>query len=1159
MLLLLGLCICFALGAADSAAAGEPIEYRSSFGPDGTESSDFDVVRSVAVDQGTGDVYVIDRGTGTLYKFDEKGQPVDFGGASPNVSGNKLSGLSFFHNPGESQVAVDSETHAIYVTSGNAVKAFEADGEPREFTAGLGSGTNEISGFGELVGLAVDIHGDIYASDYATGKVTVYAPTGELLTQLETSTPGNIAVAPNGTVYVVKFGAPVLIFTPSEFPVTTSTVYTEASGALNNRNSITVAVDPVTSNVYVAERDPVDLGITRVAVYGAGGTFIESFGEPGEPGELKNGTSGIGVLGSQGTVYVSTDDSTLGGTYSKVEIFGPEIIIVGPPTITGTSASGITSESAILMGGVNPNTFETTYWFEYGTSDCSVTPGSCTVIPVGGAGIGAGHKVVNVSQPIIGLEAGTTYHYRIVAENKEGTTAGLERTFTTQTEDLGFGLSDSRVWEMVSPANKFGGQLLRTNGGVFQAAQSGNSIAYQSLGSIEADPDGNRSIEPSAVLGRRSSDGWHSKDITPPHTKATQIAQGTEYDIFSPELSSALLEPRDATPLSPAASERTPYLRENSEPPAYTPLVTGKEGYANVPPGTEFGGDELLGQVSKVTISGASANLDHIALASEVPLVEGGQPNSLYEWTAGRLQPVSVLPAGEGGEVVQGVLGSDQSSTEHAISEDGSRVFWGPGNVGTGSINLTALYLRNVGAEETVRLDTEQPGASGLGENRPAFQGASADGSIVYFTDSQQLTEDASSSGRDLYRCEISAADPGAGCASLTDISAPLPASGESADVQGRLSSLSQDGTAVYFVATGVLDPAPNGLGEEAVSGEPNLYLWQEGEGVRFIARLSTEDDRDWGKVEGETPGYARLLSAAASPSGRFLSFMSNRSLTGYDNRDVFSGEPLEEAYLYDAASDSLTCISCGPSGSRPTGVQMPGGLNGIQMNDPQGLWSNRWVAVTMPEATDSAGNQLTRYPFYRPRTVLDNGRVFFNAFDSLVPADSNSTWDVYQYEPAGVGSCTSASSGAAVVRSGGACVSLMSSGADEEQSSFLDASTSGNDVFFLSAGRLSVTDEDTVYDVYDARVDGSSATLTPGSECKGETCQPAPVTINEGAPASATFQGRGNLHTKPRHHRCPKGKRKVRRGGTVRCVAGKHHRHRKSGSRAHKGREGRR
>ena len=41
----------------------------------------------------------------------------------------------------------------------------------------------------------------------------------------------------------------------------------------------------------------------------------------------------------------------------------------------------------------------------------------------------------------------------------------------------------------------------------------------------------------------------------------------------------------------------------------------------------------------------------------------------------------------------------------------------------------------------------------------------------------------------------------------------------------------------------------------------------------------------------------------------------------------------------------------------------------------------------------------------YQQRYLSDDGRLFFNSFDSLVPQDTNGKADVYEYEPAGVGS----------------------------------------------------------------------------------------------------------------------------------------------------------
>jgi hypothetical protein len=136
----------------------------------------------------------------------------------------------------------------------------------------------------------------------------------------------------------------------------------------------------------------------------------------------------------------------------------------------------------------------------------------------------------------------------------------------------------------------------------------------------------------------------------------------------------------------------------------------------------------------------------------------------------------------------------------------------------------------------------------------------------------------------------------------------------------------------------------------------------------------------------------------------------------------------------------------------------------------------------------------------------------------------------VYQYEPLGVGSCNGSGS-PTVARSGSACVSLLSSGSGKEEAAFLDASVSGDDVFFLTPGRLSVRDKDDVYDVYDARVNGREDVLSPVSECAGEDCRPAAVAPSDPSPASETFRGAA------KRIKCPKGKRKVMRQGKVRCI----------------------
>ena len=45
------------------------------------------------------------------------------------------------------------------------------------------------------------------------------------------------------------------------------------------------------------------------------------------------------------------------------------------------------------------------------------------------------------------------------------------------------------------------------------------------------------------------------------------------------------------------------------------------------------------------------------------------------------------------------------------------------------------------------------------------------------------------------------------------------------------------------------------------------------------------------------------------TPDGRFVVFMSLRSLTGYDNRDAVSGVPDEEVYVYEAEGTRAWCV----------------------------------------------------------------------------------------------------------------------------------------------------------------------------------------------------------------------------------------------------------
>jgi hypothetical protein len=97
--------------------------------------------------------------------------------------------------------------------------------------------------------------------------------------------------------------------------------------------------------------------------------------------------------------------------------------ISGPGT-NGTYALSTTATGAQFSGGVYPNGIDTTYWWEYGpTTDYGQqTPAT---------DIGSGTAPVAVSDSLTGLSPGTTYHYRLVAQNQTGTEYGYDFTLTT--------------------------------------------------------------------------------------------------------------------------------------------------------------------------------------------------------------------------------------------------------------------------------------------------------------------------------------------------------------------------------------------------------------------------------------------------------------------------------------------------------------------------------------------------------------------------------------------------------------------------------------------------------------------------------------------------------------------------------------------------------
>jgi hypothetical protein len=746
---------------------------------------------------------------------------------------------------------------------------------------------------------------------------------------------------------------------------------------------------------------------------------------------------------------------------------------VPPALIDEEAVTHVSATAATLQTEINPLGYETSYYFQFGTANCALEPAGCGDSPQApGAGLGSGEADQARSLSLQELTPGTTYSYRVVAINSLGTEDGPLRTFTTRPSTSSSTLPDGRAWELVSQ-DKSGTPIeaLTREGGLILAAEDGDSLTYVADGAVGEEVQGDRAPEMQQVIASRTLEAWHSQDVSTPQSRAQGVAPGAapEYQFFTPDLSSALVEPVGVEPpLAPEVTQTTMYVRDN-ETSSYLPLVY----QGNVAPGTSFGG--------QIHFVGATPGLEHVVIQSRVALTGPGSGPGLYEWSDGKLHYLSLLP--DGTLPHETALGFAHVAA-NAISSDGGRVIWT-----SSTENPAHLYMTNTATGQTVQLDAAQ-GASEPTSGSARFQTATSDGSRVFFTDTQKLTEGSSAEptfGKaDLYECEIVEREGELAC-QLKDLTAD-PNAGEYAAVQGFPLGASADGSSVFLIAQGVLADNENAGGERAAGGSDNLYELHEAGGAwttMFIAVLSSEDGPEW---EGNKQANPAFLTARVSPNGRYLAFMSAASLTGYDNLDVNNDKRDEEVFLYDAGSGSLTCVSCDPSGARPAGVldaEEAGEGLGLVV-DRRKVWIGHYLAGNIPGWT---AQSLTT-ALFQPRYLSDEGRLFFNSPDDLVPAASNGKNDVYEYEPAGVGSCESSSGG---------CVSLISSGSSPQESAFLEATPSGNDVFFLTSAQLSPQETDTGFHIYDARVCTQASpcldaqSTTAGVCSTANACRPTP------------------------------------------------------------------
>jgi hypothetical protein len=960
------------------------------------------------------------------------------------------------------------------------VQKFDASGNPVASWGDGGAGAcgtanGQLSGgcatsgpFGGPAGVAVDGSGSLWVYD-ANSNVFEFGQDGTFTKEWNSGVGAyqvGLGLDSSDNVYLATGRANVEEFTSSGTQV--GNVTPDQTGAV-----LGLAVDPASGDVYAGDGGGLVRHYTAQSLASCVAANSCAAADTFASGQL-NGAVGLGVLPSPsgGTVYVSDTGNNRVASYVPPQ----------GPILDGQSFSNVDTTSATLTARIDPIRLDTTYHFEYGTAGpCSSSP--CQSFPVPDADIGSGTSDVAVSQNVQSLQPATTYHFRVVATNSLGTTDGPDQTFTTyqtmpvqscpnaaERTGASANLPDCRAYESVTPASIPDGAVIDQAYGW----PDGQHVYYVATTAITPGAaNGNLQSE----LATRTASGWVTTAIVPPEGPGTPV--GTASYLIAPvaftgDFSAAFVNnPFDDDPLDQDNGGMDAYRFDLSTGgvslvlrPDTGPMTAAMVGTAHIqgltPPGA--------------WLDGASADGGEVFFETngQVPVAPGTTSDTrspgpaandeLYERTGGHTYLVGILPDGSvpacGAGIANGLpssFGENQGVFSYqAVAPGGSNVVFDASDC-----SFTGVYLRDLVHGTTVLLPGLPP--SPPPSTTGGFQGRTADGTKIFLDDA---------SNGELAEYEIATGQ-------LTDIAA------------GQLLASSDDGSRVYYLGS-------NGA----------LYLWDQG-----TTTMIPGTDAGGYDVNAVATNVDHENVPDTTPDGLNFLFIDKARLTGYDNQGR------REAYLYRAASNSVVCVSCNPSGAPPDTTTDPS----LAQND----------AMLLDGARSGADPLL---PPTMRFVSSDGQRAVFETTDTLLPQDHNPPlasyhgedsgpgMDVYEWEADGTGSCNQSSVS-------GGCLYLLSSGRAGAASYLAGASADLNDVYIETGDQL-LPGMDGAQHIYDARIDGGFASPSGPASCAGDACQ-RPVSGAPALPAAASvaFTGPGNTTPAAAHAATVRVMREIVRG----------------------------
>jgi hypothetical protein len=457
------------------------------------------------------------------------------------------------------------------------------------------------------------------------------------------------------------------------------------------------------------------------------------------------------------------------------------------PLVGQTFVSQVGVSGAIFNAKINPGGVEAEYRFQYVTQADFEADGFNGALETPEVALGAADNGEHTaSATVTGLQPGTAYRYRVLATNEVGTTEGPDRGFHTsatpgtapdtcpnaalRAELHATALPNCRAWEMVSPPNKNGSDIIYATSRV-QAARTESpglpmAAMFSSLGAfgdaqgtgVSVDYISQRTLAP-------GTNGWGTHAVTPYQEPMSFFGavQGLfpKYDgDMSPDLTAGAFRA-----WSPLSSE--PNIQEVVNLYARTDLRQPGPGSYQLLTNAVTPLPQISAENQKPVIGAGSENFEHVVYESKLNLTPGTSGTNYKAYKSDQGVPRLITngsPACPGGATAAAPCSSAGTGvapinliSNRFISTDGSRVDFTTPMTAAGLPNSTPGF-----ASKLFQLDdqgTASPTDDAVmhlsASERPApeatrgaaYWDSSASNDRVFFSTGEALTNDATPVG----------------------------------------------------------------------------------------------------------------------------------------------------------------------------------------------------------------------------------------------------------------------------------------------------------------------------------------------------------------------------------------------------------------------------